>query len=1391
MVKPVEDLKKIKIFIIILIFPKIFFAWNYMFFSGELNNWINNVQMDKQWGYQHWHIIYVPNSTDLTNKFKFIGSDDGSFNWAYDYGDDDTVVENTGDTADYQPAGDGDLEASVEAGYAYIFSFDTQDPHDKRYEVTKITNMSLCGNYYVNWDATNSFNLMTKDASTKYVWRKIIPLTNGKIFYFKFVPNKSWSDPISTTNAWAFCDEDGITSEHYTNINYPIKMNDATNIKFSPAQTSSYQFYINLNLKQWKIIKITTADTNAPNNITNFNAKLGNNSDITLKWKNPTNSDYSGVMIRYKTTTYPANTNDGILVANLSKPITNFIHTELTNGKTYYYKAFAYDTSMNYATGATNSAGPVIDTKPPNTVTSFNLSPANQQISISWNNPSDSDLKGVLIKRKSGSYPLNRNDGVTVFSNLGTSTIDSGLTNGITYYYKIWAYDEVPNFSLPVSNFATPQIPPATKTIDGNLSDWSNYERMETDGTSKFYLSWNNTNLYFAFTSFDHSLHDMFLYIDTDPEGPNGLTTSVNWDGTYNLPVKFDYAVCIENNTYYDLRKVISGNWQIIKRTNEFCQAYIGWSGKQTNEFKINWTNFGSPSKIRILCFSKSDSTLNVVYSFPIANPTASVSSFSHYYNLPDLSLTRKPHTEASLVFPVNLSATAGDRKVTLTWNDNYYETDHLGFNIYKTTNTNMSFSKITPSPLNNTSYTDKNVQPLIKYYYKIRGVLTGNYESSDSPIVSAIPYDATPPEPVTDFDATNGPGKSIALNWTNPTNSDFAGTKILRKTTGYPVNPTDGTLIYNGISTSFTDTNVSFGWTYYYSAFSYDIYSNYSALSDSSRDSFTLIDITPPNNVTNFKATAGTNSDVFLSWKNPTNSDYNGVIIRRKISSYPLNKDDGSLVINASKTTTNYYDTGLLPGTNYYYRAFAYDNYNNYATNLASATDKAIPLDKVPPHNITNFTCVTGDNKIILYWQNPTDPDWTGTIIRRKINSFPSNPTNDGLLIYNGTGISFVDTNVINGTNYFYTAFAYDRSFNYSKAVPSAQDNCIPRDKFPPNEVSNFQILPFQDSIILNWINPTNSDFQFVMIRYSTISKPLNTNDGVLLTIKSNSPGSSDSFTNKNLTNQKTYYFTIFTADEVPNFSSGISKSYLFADFISPSKISDLVAWTGLNNGEVILRWTAVGDNLTNGQASKYILKYSTLKIVDVVSNSEKEISFDQANNYYQNWIPKKAGEIEEYTLKNLPEGKKLYFRIKAVDKNNNEGELSNLAETIVKTKELSKIENVITAPNPCPVEEGKLYIYFKTDGFINSVKIKIYTITGILIYENNSPLLNSVKGWNKVEWDLKDNNGEFVPNGTYILIVEKESKKEKSKFTILRSPKNFIRPYYNPKDENYGEQR
>lgn len=106
--------------------------------------------------------------------------------------------------------------------------------------------------------------------------------------------------------------------------------------------------------------------------------------------------------------------------------------------------------------------------------------------------------------------------------------------------------------------------------------------------------------------------------------------------------------------------------------------------------------------------------------------------------------------------------------------------------------------------------------------------------------------------------------------------------------------------------------------------------------------------------NVENFTVRE-TNQQIQLQWNNPADIDFAGARIMRSEEFYPSDPGDGVLIY--SGIGQEFLDTGLQNGKLYYYTAFAYDQFGNFASGaVASAIPQApgfslpIPLPPTQP---------------------------------------------------------------------------------------------------------------------------------------------------------------------------------------------------------------------------------------------------------------------------------------------------------------------------------------------------------------------------------------------------------------------------------------------------------
>jgi hypothetical protein len=101
-----------------------------------------------------------------------------------------------------------------------------------------------------------------------------------------------------------------------------------------------------------------------------------------------------------------------------------------------------------------------------------------------------------------------------------------------------------------------------------------------------------------------------------------------------------------------------------------------------------------------------------------------------------------------------------------------------------------------------------------------------------------------------------------------------------------------------------------------------------------------TRVDTTPPANVMDFDAEATPERTVLLTWTNPPDPDFAGVVIRRSFTGYPAGPTEGEAVFDGNATSwidSNF--TSADYNKTIYYSIFAYDRLRNYSSGAVDQT--------------------------------------------------------------------------------------------------------------------------------------------------------------------------------------------------------------------------------------------------------------------------------------------------------------------------------------------------------------------------------------------------------------------------------------------------------------------
>jgi hypothetical protein len=112
------------------------------------------------------------------------------------------------------------------------------------------------------------------------------------------------------------------------------------------------------------------------------------------------------------------------------------------------------------ALGSTNatpySASIILDTTPPTNGT-VTATPGNGQVALSWRgfNDTGSGIGDYKVVYAVGHAPHSCSVGTAIYTN-GTTYLQTGLTNGTTYRYRVCAIDNAGNMSTGATASATP-----------------------------------------------------------------------------------------------------------------------------------------------------------------------------------------------------------------------------------------------------------------------------------------------------------------------------------------------------------------------------------------------------------------------------------------------------------------------------------------------------------------------------------------------------------------------------------------------------------------------------------------------------------------------------------------------------------------------------------------------------------------------------------------------------------------------------------------------------------------------------------------------------------------------------------------------------------------------
>lgn len=335
-----------------------------------------------------------------------------------------------------------------------------------------------------------------------------------------------------------------------------------------------------------------------------------------------------------------------------------------------------------------------------------------------------------------------------------------------------------------------------------------------------------------------------------------------------------------------------------------------------------------------------------------------------------------------------------------------------------------------------------------------------------------------------------------VAMNWTNPADTDFADVLILRNTSSVSDIPVEGAtynsgssigssdVVYAGTGTTFTDTGIPLGQRYFYKIFARDTKGNFS-LPGADIGPFpaevTVGNGVDPSSVIISPGGAGTVLDAFTLQTTSGTATLTDMTVSLPsgtsgaLSLVEVTSDNGSIVygsvsnpgsetvvvplttnIAASVSITSYHvrvtpkshaDMPPPPGSQYLITGMvtAITTIETTSKVYSDSSSATVTVDNLSTTDPSWGVVTVGDASVELNWTNPADADFNQVIILRSAVAVSDRPSEGAsyaqgdtigasTVRYVGSLQTSTETGLSNYSNYYYKIFAKDTQGNYSQ---------------------------------------------------------------------------------------------------------------------------------------------------------------------------------------------------------------------------------------------------------------------------------------------------------------------------------------------------------------------
>ncbi|MGO8671501.1 MAG: fibronectin type III domain-containing protein [Capsulimonadaceae bacterium] len=467
---------------------------------------------------------------------------------------------------------------------------------------------------------------------------------------------------------------------------------------------------------------------------------------------------------------------------------TTYTDTGLTNGTTYFYKVDAHNGAgySNESTEASNTPTGTLAAP-----TGLGVTVGNTQLTLSWTASTGATSYNVYRGTATGA------ESATAVATAITTTgyTDTGLTNGVTYYYEVAAVNSTGSSPLSTEAYGTPNAAPAAPTGLGVAT-----------GNAQLTLSWTAST---GATSYN-------VYRGTATGAESGTAVGTSTTAGYT-----DTGLTNGTTYFYKVSAVNSAgtsaqSTEAFNTPNGVPAAPTGLGVATGNtQLTLSWTASTGATSYNVYRGTATGAESGTAVGTSTTagyTDTGLTNGTTYFYKVAAVNTvgTSAQSTEASNTpnavpaAPTGLGITIGNTQLTLAWTASSGATS---YNVYRGTATGGE-SATAIGTSTTAGYTDTGLTNGTAYFYKVAAVNNAG-TSAQSAEASNTP-NAVPAAP-TGLGITVG-NTQLTLAWTAST-----GATSYNVYRGTATGGESATAIGTSTTAGYTDTGLTNGTTYFY----------------------------------------------------------------------------------------------------------------------------------------------------------------------------------------------------------------------------------------------------------------------------------------------------------------------------------------------------------------------------------------------------------------------------------------------------------------------------------------------------------------------------------------------------------------------------------------------